>query len=76
MFAVMGSRAQSQLVRELGAKLDNNDELVVDRHQMTSVEGVFAVNYIVSVINQISVAIGHAAVAATAIHNRLPGRQR
>ena len=76
IYPVMGSRSQSQLAKTLDAKVDDNDELIVDRHQMTSVDGLFAVGDIVSAINQISVGMGHAAVAATAIHNRLPARRR
>lgn len=76
IYPVMGSRSQSQLAKALNAKLDDNDELIVDRHQMTTVDGLFAVGDVVSAINQISVGVGHAAVAATAIHNRLPARRR
>ena len=76
VYPVMGSRSQSDLAKALHAKVDDNDELIVDRHQMTSVDGLFAVGDIVSAINQISVGVGHAAVAATAIHNRLPARLR
>jgi thioredoxin reductase (NADPH) len=38
---------------------------------MTSIEGLFAIGDVVSGLNQISVATGHAAIAATAVHNRL-----
>ena len=34
--------------------------------------GLYAIGDVVSALNQISVAVGHAAIAATAIHNRLP----
>jgi len=36
------------------------------------VPGLLAAGDIVSDLNQISVAVGHAAIAATAIHNSLP----
>jgi thioredoxin reductase (NADPH) len=54
------------------SRLDDNRELVVDRQQETSVPGLYAIGDVVSALNQISVAVGHAAIAATAIHNRLP----
>ena len=38
----------------------------------TSIEGVWAAGDIVAGLDQISVAMGHAAVAATSIHNWLP----
>jgi thioredoxin reductase (NADPH) len=45
--------------------------LHVDDHQQTSIDGLYAIGDVVSALNQISVAVGHAAVAATTIHNRL-----
>jgi thioredoxin reductase (NADPH) len=72
VYPVLGSEAQSQLAATLGARLDENRELVVDDQQQTSVDGLYAIGDIVSALNQIAVAVGHAAIAATAIHNRLP----
>ena len=40
----------------------------------TSIEGVYAAGDIVMALDQISVAMGHAAVAATAMHNDLRNR--
>ena len=74
VYPVLGSVAQSQLARDLGAACDADGELIVDRHQQTSVEGVYAIGDVVSALNQIAVGVGHAAIAATAIHNRLPPR--
>ena len=76
LYPVLGSDAQSQLARALGADVDDNGELVTDGHQQTSVEGLYAIGDVVSALNQISVAMGHAAIAATAIHNRLPRNWR
>ncbi|MGI8561116.1 MAG: NAD(P)/FAD-dependent oxidoreductase [Luteimonas sp.] len=72
LYPVLGSDAQSMLAVALGAKVDDEDELVVDARLQTSVDGLYAIGDIVSALNQISVAVGHAAIAATAIHNRLP----
>lgn len=72
LYPVLGSDPQSSMALQLGAKVDDDGELVVDRHQQTSVDGLYAIGDIVSALNQISVAVGHAALAATAIHNRLP----
>jgi thioredoxin reductase len=47
-------------------------EDVVAKHQETSVSGLYAAGDLVRGLNQISVASGEAAIAATAIHNRLP----
>jgi thioredoxin reductase (NADPH) len=72
IYPVLGGVAQSALATAMGAHVDDNGELIVDRQQQTSVDGLYASGDIVSALNQISVAVGHAAIAATAIHNRLP----
>lgn len=72
LYPVLGSHAQSELAVALGAKIDDKKELIVDRDGMTSVPGLYAVGDVVHALNQISVAVGHAAIAATAAHRRLP----
>ena len=72
VYPVLGGDAQAQLATTLGAAVDDNGELHVDDKQQTSVDGLYAIGDVVSALNQISVAVGHAAIAATAIHNRLP----
>ena len=72
VYPVLGGDAQSALATALGARVDDNGELLVDEKQQTSVDGLYAIGDVVSALNQISVAVGHAAIAATAIHNRLP----
>ncbi|MEO5629558.1 MAG: NAD(P)/FAD-dependent oxidoreductase [Thermomonas sp.] len=76
LYPVLGCDSQSDLATMLGAKVDHNDELLVDAQQQTSVDGLYAIGDVVSALNQISVAVGHAAIAATAIHNRLPANWR
>lgn len=76
LYPVLGSDAQTELALQLGATCDDNEELVVDRRQQTSVDGLYACGDMVSALNQISVAVGHAAIAATAVHNRLPDNFR
>ena len=48
--------------------------MLTDAHQQTSVAGLYAVGDVVEGLDQISVATGQAAVAATAIHNLLRDR--
>ncbi|HUG99219.1 MAG TPA: NAD(P)/FAD-dependent oxidoreductase [Gammaproteobacteria bacterium] len=76
IYPVLGSRSQATLAIALGARVDKDNELVVNPEQMTSVDGLYAIGDVVSAINQISVAVGHAAVAATTIHNVLPPNLR
>ncbi len=72
IYAAFGVTPQSELARGLGARLDDSGRLVTGQHQETSVDGLYAAGDVVRGLNQISVAEGEAAVAATAIHNRLP----
>jgi len=72
VYPILGCSAQSGLATALGASVDDNGELHVDDHQQTTVDGLYAIGDIVSALNQISVAVGQAAIAATAVHNRLP----
>jgi thioredoxin reductase (NADPH) len=72
LYAALGSNVRSDLALALGAAANEGRCLVVDRHQRSSISGLFAAGDVVSDLDQISVAVGHAAIAATAIHNSLP----
>ncbi|QJR81480.1 NAD(P)/FAD-dependent oxidoreductase [Alteromonas pelagimontana] len=76
IYVMLGSRSQAALAIELGAHVDKEKKLVVNTDQMTSIDGLFAIGDVVSALSQLSVAAGHAAVAATAIHNMLPRNLR
>jgi len=71
-YPVLGAEAKGELATALGALVDEEGELIVNEHRQTSVDGLYAAGDVVSALNQISVAVGHAAIAATAIHHRLP----
>lgn len=71
LYPMLGSVAKDRLATALGAKCSGG-ELLVDERQQTSVPGLFAAGDVVKALNQMSVGVGHAAVAATAIHNSLP----
>jgi thioredoxin reductase (NADPH) len=72
IYSAFGTTSQTMLATLLGARMDGSNRLFVDEHQATSVAGLFAAGDLVRGVNQISVAEGEAAIAATAIHNRLP----
>lgn len=72
LYPVLGSESQSVLAIALGANADATAQLIVDADLQTSVDGLYAIGDVVSALNQISVAVGHAAIAASAIHSRLP----
>ena len=63
-------RRRRGLALALGAEHDAQGALVVDGHNQTTVKGLYAAGAAVRGLDQIVVAMGHAAVAATAIHNR------
>ena len=71
LYPAMGCDVRSDLATALGAACTTIGNLRVDEHQRTSVDGLFGAGDVVSDLHQLSVATGHAAVAATAIHNRL-----
>ncbi len=71
LYPALGSRVRSELALALGARCTEGGDVVVDEHMRTSVPGLYAAGDMVAALNQISVAVGHAAVAATAIHNLL-----
>ncbi len=66
VYSALGTRIHSELAA--GADLDESGYLLTDRHQKTSIDGLYAVGDVAQGLNQISVAAGGAAVAAAAIH--------
>ena len=64
VYPMLGSKARSELALPLGVDLDDDGEIITDRYLATSVPGLFAIGDVVSGLNQISVAVGHAAIAA------------
>ncbi|TWI50933.1 thioredoxin reductase (NADPH) [Pseudomonas duriflava] len=71
VYPSLGSRVRSDLAIRLGAETDETGALIVDDHQRTSIPGLYAAGDVVKSLKQISVATGHAALGATAIHNSL-----
>jgi thioredoxin reductase (NADPH) len=61
---------RSSLAGALGATLDDHS-VVADVHQRSSVTNLFVAGDVAKGVDQISVAMGHVATAATAIHNVL-----
>jgi len=72
VYPVLGADAQSGLATALGAAVDDAGALLVNDHLQTSVDGLYAIGDVASALNQIAVAVGHAAIAATSVHRRLP----
>lgn len=71
VYPALGSVVRSELASRLGAKLSPEGCVVVDSHQRTTVQGLYAAGDIVLGLDQISHAMGQAGVAATSIRNDL-----
>jgi thioredoxin reductase (NADPH) len=76
LYPAMGCMVRSEFAVALDAASTDVGTLRVDGHQQTTVDGLYAIGDVVSDLHQISVATGHAAIAATAIHNRLEANPR
>ncbi|MFL9824863.1 NAD(P)/FAD-dependent oxidoreductase [Rhodoplanes sp. SY1] len=71
LYPAMGAQARSDLAISLGAHATDGGCLTADGKQQTAVPLLFAAGDVTTDLHQISVATGHAAIAATAIHNAL-----
>lgn len=71
IYCALGSRVRSGLALGLEADHDDQGCLLVNDQLETSVSGLFAAGDVVSSLDQLTVAAGQAAIASTAIHNKL-----
>jgi thioredoxin reductase (NADPH) len=76
LYPALGSSPHAQLATNLGAEISELGCILTDAHQQTCVPGLYAVGDVVEGLDQISVATGQAAEAATAIHNLLREREQ
>ena len=76
LYPMLGCDVRSDLAGALGARRTKVGCLVVDDKQHTTVANLYAAGDVVSDLHQLSVAAGHACIAATAIHNSLPANFR
>ena len=74
VYPAMGAEVRSQLAVALGVEHIGEGYLKVDEHQRTSIHRLYGIGDVVTDLHQISVAFGHAAVAACNIHHNLPQR--
>lgn len=73
LYSALGVSPRTGLALAAGAEHDAQGRLLVDEHQQTSIPGLYAAGDMVRGLNQITTAQGEAAIAATAMHNRLRG---
>jgi thioredoxin reductase (NADPH) len=76
LYPALGCTVRSELAAGLGAACNDVGNLKVDDNQQTSIAGLYGAGDVVTDLHQLSVATAHAAIAATAIHNRLDRNPR
>jgi thioredoxin reductase (NADPH) len=74
LYPALGSQPNVALMEKLGLRTDAERCIVVDEHQRLGLSGLYAAGDVVDALDQIAVAMGHAAIAAVAIHNDLRTR--
>jgi thioredoxin reductase (NADPH) len=74
IYPSLGARYRSELAIKLGLNCDECGGIWVDDHLLTSMRGIYAIGDVTMGLKQISVAIGQAAQAATAVHNSLEAK--
>ena len=75
LYPALGSDPNDGLIKQLGLRTTADDTILTDSHQRLGLDGLYAAGDIVSGLDQISVAMGQAAVAATTLHNDLRARE-
>jgi thioredoxin reductase (NADPH) len=71
IYSALGTTPNIELAEALRAETTDDDLMTTDAHQATLIPGLYAAGDVVLGLNQIAVATAEAALAATAIHNRL-----
>lgn len=71
VYPALGSDSNDGLAQALALEMGDGCCIAVDQKQRSSRKGIYAAGDIVYALDQISVAMGHAAIAATTLHNDL-----
>src|SRR5690606_32954300 len=74
IYPAMGCDVRSELAEGLGIRRNSDAYIIVDKHQRTNVDGVYAIGDVADALNQIAVAFGQGAIAATDINKRLSAK--
>jgi thioredoxin reductase (NADPH) len=76
LYIMLGEARGIGLIEKMGALCNPSGQLILNEHQQTSIDGLYAAGDVVNSLHQVSVAIGNAAIAATDIHNKLERNYR
>ncbi|MBP0437310.1 NAD(P)/FAD-dependent oxidoreductase [Tianweitania sediminis] len=71
VYCALGCDIRTELVAPLNVAHSDHGPLLIDEHQRTSVDGLYAIGDVASGLNQIAVAYGGAAIAASDINRRM-----
>jgi thioredoxin reductase (NADPH) len=71
LYVAMGTTARMEPAAGLGMRLLTGGHISVDAKHRTSIDGAYAIGDVTEGLDQIAVAMGQGAIAATAIHNSL-----
>jgi thioredoxin reductase (NADPH) len=71
LYCALGLQVHHGLALQLGAACGEDGYVRVDAHGATTVQGLYAAGDVAEGLNQVAVAAGNAAIAATAIHRSL-----
>lgn len=71
VYAALGTEPQSSLAAPCAVSLSSSGCIIANSHQQTSRRGIYAIGDVVEGLDQISVAFGQAALAASDIHGTL-----
>ncbi|MFN3452378.1 MAG: NAD(P)/FAD-dependent oxidoreductase, partial [Sphingorhabdus sp.] len=71
IYPALGSDVNNLLAQMAGVKCDEEGSVIVDSHQRTSIEGIYAAGDVVLGLDQISHAMGEGGVAAVTVRNDL-----
>jgi thioredoxin reductase (NADPH) len=71
VYPALGSDTHTQLAEMVGANISEDGTILVDSHQRTSIDGLYAAGDVVIGLDQISHAMGEGGVAATTVRNDL-----
>lgn len=74
VYIALGAQAQTDWASAVVGRQADDHELEVDAQCRTRTPGILAIGDVVSALNQLAVAFGHAALAASAVHQDLPPR--
>lgn len=71
VYPALGCRQRTELAVQLGLEVDESGSVEAHSPYATAIEGLYCAGDIVDGLDQISVAMGHGAIAATKAHNWL-----